>query len=63
MREEAKMGDNMKMKKYKLLDGDMRVVIMKGANQAEAAQALRQAAEDVEKTSAATWEQWDKTAE
>jgi hypothetical protein len=63
MREEAEMGDNMKMKKYKLLDGDMRVVILKGTNQAEAAQALRQAAEDVEKTSAATWEQWDKTAE
>jgi hypothetical protein len=63
MREEAKMADNKKMKKYRLLDGNMRVVILKGTNQAEAARTLRQAAEEVEKTSASTWEQWDKAAE
>ncbi len=56
------MADKNKMKKYQLLDGDVRVNILKGASQAEAAQALRQAAEEVEKTSASTWEQWDKTA-
>jgi hypothetical protein len=62
MREEAKMADKKKMKKYQLLDGDVRVNILKGASQDEAAQALRQAAEEVEKTSASTWEEWDKTA-
>lgn len=57
------MANNKKMKKYRLMDGNMRVVILKGTNQAEAAQTLRQAAEEVEKTSASTWEQWDKAAE
>ncbi len=56
------MADKKKMKKYQLLDGDVRVNILKGASQDEAAQALRQAAEEVEKTSASTWEEWDKTA-
>jgi hypothetical protein len=51
------------MKRYRLLDGNVRVRILKGTNQAEAAQALREAAEEVEKTPASTWEKWDKSAE
>lgn len=51
------------MKKFRLLDGNVRVEILKGASQTEAAQALRQAAEEVEKTPASTWESWNNNAE
>lgn len=49
-------------KKYRLMDGDVRVEILKGANQETAAQGLHQLAEEIKNTPASPWERWDQGA-
>lgn len=49
-------------KQYRLLDGSVRVEILKGTAQALAVQSLRQIAEEIEKTPTSTWDRWDQGA-